>query len=1354
MKALDGATLLAPYTEVEDTIKANNGDKVDPYYNVIASNNSKCFELKSRKRKCNDRYSYVNLKRGLIVNKETMLGQTVYYYKPIEYLPAEKGKKGTIITLFATDIILLGSLNDCDQDGTPKFYKYLPPTTYNMPTDILFTESDAELNQDGSAYIVTSQVESTGADWGNYSETEQCGNDDDKTDGGLFYGIGCSTIEVMGKSCINLRRICELGVNIDSTFYVQNLNNSSQPTEDDRLVADGFISKDELLELDGRSMFATMNGNDLKTYKDDTNGLYRYDFNYLHPENFDGSLYEIMKEKQEKCSKSYKYNYFLEQFNTDYYKFRLGAQKKPVYYDMTGNKASMPRYNNSFYFYFGIHPGNTAIDKFNSQFYSECVYEQNDAFDVKISFISNGWCDTESGELVGGITLTFTDISTPYSVIVHNNSVIGSIDREYVNKTDDVLYIGYSFDSDPRDSDDNDPLPNGNYTITVTDNDGNIVQKSVELGSEYLVYETEAVMSDIDNNTLMQTYNNDCNKIRSEKVGPKIYVRNVSVDNELMCAKGNECGDSRVYTIKLYEMVNKTDENGYKVTSENEIILSEEEIKTGILELCQGDRYYKVVVIELCNGVESGNKVEQIVYVGEPGKFKLLINDVDYDIIQKFHTGYDNPNDQNTAAFKGWDKISQITNPYYTWPDYITNMPNDLKGTVNNATGELYTDEEIDEEVRKAKEDIITKVKNAFWMTCRNESSEVALTAEMGVSPILYQMEYGKESKVADETQEDGFRTDITNVFENTQYVFDVEVPTLLRKDSDKGGIIVGGYGMLNPDKKPYFVAGFSNNGVDGSPRRPVGAKVNDSKTFFGVHIIDKVFDMYFVAWAWVKDKHIYKIFKPSIDNSGYEEPTESDINFQDVSNIVFEESGGSETRTAYGYNVKEVDVKSSADWVKVSKGALNGNSIDITVSAGENETGLERKATVTISGVGEGETGGTEDTGYTSGNYGGFLRGVIYNGITKRVDDKNTFSSISCGNIIPVYEDDTPIEYEDAMPTERKILGPPYEITNFDCLKEEGVMRLPYDTVSFDIEDYSSCGLSVDVHANMSIQLVSAYGDKVKNNNTLKVNAVNCGDDVKYVLINEYNDKFPFPMFDPCNGAIYGKDVKSLDIDNEGIVQNWDDGLGEGPKDHKYTIDGQFTFDGERAVYVVAYDKDNCRQLTEVFDFSNVVAVIGVTNNIEQFQATVSVSSTGATTNPETGESETGTTTSQGSGSTDVSKYGLTVKFESDQWYLSNYSSSFKVTYGDSSGGNSVSFSGLVKGKERESDQNPLLRTYAVEIDAAIFNSISSILNMSSFGGVKDDMLRKLVMVEITDILGVTLNCQIKPGKVVEYDS
>ena len=42
---------------------------------------------------------------------------------------------------------------------------------------------------------------------------------------------------------------------------------------------------------------------------------------------------------------------------------------KPFYYDSDN---SLPRYENSFYFYFGIKAGKTAIEKFNSQFFATC----------------------------------------------------------------------------------------------------------------------------------------------------------------------------------------------------------------------------------------------------------------------------------------------------------------------------------------------------------------------------------------------------------------------------------------------------------------------------------------------------------------------------------------------------------------------------------------------------------------------------------------------------------------------------------------------------------------------------------------------------------------------------------------------------------------------------------------------------------------------------------------------------------------------------------------------------------------------------------------------------------------------
>lgn len=195
-----------------------------------------------------------------------MLKQTVYYYTPVYF----NSTTNTLQTLYATDIVLLGSLNDCDLDGIPQFFKYLESTTYNMPSDILFTDTEVSISVDNKVTFTT-DTEMTGADWGNYNPKDQC----NKSDGGLFYGVGCSTIEVHTKSCANLQRICELGVSLDETISIRDLNNQTSDINKaySLLVADGYVSKDELQENDARSMFATLNGNNLKTILDNSNGL-------------------------------------------------------------------------------------------------------------------------------------------------------------------------------------------------------------------------------------------------------------------------------------------------------------------------------------------------------------------------------------------------------------------------------------------------------------------------------------------------------------------------------------------------------------------------------------------------------------------------------------------------------------------------------------------------------------------------------------------------------------------------------------------------------------------------------------------------------------------------------------------------------------------------------------------------------------------------------------------------------------------------------------------------------------------------------------------------------------------------
>ena len=394
---------------------------------------------------CHKSMSSHLIKKGIVVAKETMLGHTVYYYKSVQFDPALNDGNGEVMLMFPTDIILLGSLNENDVDGVPQFFKHLPITTYQIPNDILDINTDVitTLNPDGTVTVTTdTDVEASGQDWGN-SNPELCGKSTDG-DGGLFYGIGCSQIDMKVKSCINLRRICELGVSLDATKELANSAMTKEESVDDykRLVSDGFVSYDEIYGNEMRAMFATMNNNRLKTELNPLTGYQQYLFKYLYPTNFDGALSTVMRERQRRCSTniSYKENFNLEIKSNDYLEFRMG--EKPFYYD---DNKKMPRYENSFYFYFGLKPGATALEKFNSLFFASCENVSEITNKYGVLFDANTWCNDMSDDQDaykkrdGFLRLNLTGVTTPYSLeFVHEDGDTLTFTEQY----DERVYLG------------------------------------------------------------------------------------------------------------------------------------------------------------------------------------------------------------------------------------------------------------------------------------------------------------------------------------------------------------------------------------------------------------------------------------------------------------------------------------------------------------------------------------------------------------------------------------------------------------------------------------------------------------------------------------------------------------------------------------------------------------------------------------------------------------------------------------------------------------------------------------------------------------------------------------------------
>ena len=207
---------------------------------------------------------------GIVHENATLKGDYVYYMKPCEWT-VNTSPQNIKVNFFATDIILLGTLNECDQNGLPQAFRYLSSTSYVLPTNLALTNMEENgplyatpgsgtICASGSTYVppdgnngesikVVSQnegisgelvyfsgtqasdidltyepvelsdyialTEIAGISW-NFTGPNQGNADDTKmyTPGGHFLGLSCINSQTNIKSCINLSRICEIGVNM------------------------------------------------------------------------------------------------------------------------------------------------------------------------------------------------------------------------------------------------------------------------------------------------------------------------------------------------------------------------------------------------------------------------------------------------------------------------------------------------------------------------------------------------------------------------------------------------------------------------------------------------------------------------------------------------------------------------------------------------------------------------------------------------------------------------------------------------------------------------------------------------------------------------------------------------------------------------------------------------------------------------------------------------------------------------------------------------------------------------------------------------------------------------------------
>lgn len=428
------------------------GDGNGMYHEVVSyngcsgNNKAKCHKAKGRK--------YVKIFKGtkhgggIVHNEKNMNNKNLYYFRPAEWIN-NNNKYGTKCNLFATDIVLLGSLKDCDNNGIPQAFKELTSSSYQLPSNLATTNMDSygfmygysdknticnnkyitesveqlpddfetyrqwqskkdfkenEPNLDATEYPIT---ETAGIDWGYSGPGQKADKNTDKTlynPGGHFLGISCNNAEVNIKSCVNLSRICEVGAMMSQRQAIMKADavNGKTVYSWAYLMPTGLISKDEITDANFRNIFATMNYNHLATEVDNSNGYRRYKMTLLHPTNFNGELENKIRQNGAYYTATtqnddYEYRRALEDNSKDYYLFRMGGTGKDKFLINNGSKVSLPVYDNSYYFYFGLKNGTTAFDKFMNTYYAQCPSRNAYESQVKIIATDASLCTKNDG---------------------------------------------------------------------------------------------------------------------------------------------------------------------------------------------------------------------------------------------------------------------------------------------------------------------------------------------------------------------------------------------------------------------------------------------------------------------------------------------------------------------------------------------------------------------------------------------------------------------------------------------------------------------------------------------------------------------------------------------------------------------------------------------------------------------------------------------------------------------------------------------------------------------------------------------------------------------------------------------
>ena len=299
--------------------------------------------------------------------------------------------KTTGYKLFATELINLGSVFDCDWQGIPKLQPFLLSSSYNIPPDTV------EPADDGTTTELAGQCDIEG---------KTCG---------VFFTIDCEGLHTDQKQCLNVRHQCEFGVDLHG--LVLDVNNAVLRNGDACRLAKNW-------EID-----------------DNTGIWFRDVFWYLNRSNtpwigansFSG-FYTLPSAPDTSFNLA----------DQDVYDFISTANNGQQYHEFRGydsnNIAPISQNDNdgfsqpqhSYFFYFGLVPGNSGLDKMNKKFFTPCAKKVRDSILISSSSISNalGTIGSITFSIIGGVgpyTYTITSVNDLNGVPFNITPITGTI---------------------------------------------------------------------------------------------------------------------------------------------------------------------------------------------------------------------------------------------------------------------------------------------------------------------------------------------------------------------------------------------------------------------------------------------------------------------------------------------------------------------------------------------------------------------------------------------------------------------------------------------------------------------------------------------------------------------------------------------------------------------------------------------------------------------------------------------------------------------------------------------------------------------------------------------------------------